>query len=78
MQAGDVMFHGSGQHLHQSTLGLSGWSVIAADPQRLADFYKVLTGEPLVILATASVLQPAGRMRPGCGRFTPRLPPCPV
>ena len=59
MQTGDVMFHGSGRHLHQSTLGLSGWSVIAADPQRLADFYKVLTGEPLVILATASVLQPA-------------------
>ena len=38
MQAGDVMFHGSGHRLHQSTLGLSGWSVIAADPELLARF----------------------------------------
>src|SRR4051794_30170342 len=59
MRAGEVMFHGSGHCLHQSTLGLSGWSVIAVNPERLADFYKALTGEPLVIPATASVLQPA-------------------
>ena len=55
----DLMFHGSGHRLHQSTLGRSGWSVIAADPERLADFCKAVTGEPLVIPAIASVLQPA-------------------
>jgi AraC-like DNA-binding protein len=47
--------------------------VIAADPERLADFYKALTGKPLVTPVIASVLQPvrphAGRLRRVCAQI---------
>jgi AraC-like DNA-binding protein len=58
MQAGDVMLHGRGQRLHQSTLGFSGWSVIMADPEWLDNSYRALTGKPLVMPAEGCVLQP--------------------
>lgn len=59
MQAGDVMLHGRGQRLHQSTLGPSRWSVIAANPEWLDDSYRALTGKALVVPVEGRVLHPA-------------------
>jgi hypothetical protein len=59
MQAGDVMLHGRGQRLHQSTLGPSRWSVIAADPEWFDHSYRALTGKALVVPAEGRVLHPA-------------------
>ena len=46
MQPGDIMFHGRGERLHQSTAGPSVWNVIAVDPAQLERYGRSLSGRP--------------------------------
>src|SRR6516225_9114165 len=62
MQAGDIVFHGRGERLHQSTPGPSFWNVIAMDPSQLERYGRALSGRPFSWPAEGRTLQPAPRL----------------
>jgi hypothetical protein len=61
VRAGDVMFHGPGERLHQSTPGPMAWSVITLDPGRLEHYGRALSGRPLVQPPEGRLLRPLTR-----------------
>jgi len=60
-QAGEIMFHGLDERLHQLTPGSFVWGVIAADAVQLEDYGRVLTGKPLPAPLEGRILRPSRR-----------------
>jgi AraC-like DNA-binding protein len=62
MQTGDIMFHGRGERMHQSTPGPSVWNVIAIDAVEFERYGQALSGEPFSLPSKGQVLQPSPRL----------------
>jgi AraC-like DNA-binding protein len=61
LQAGEIIFHGRGERLHQSTPGPFVWSVLAVDPAPLDHYSRALTGKPLSSPLERRILRPSRR-----------------
>ena len=73
MQAGDIMFHGRGEQLHQFTPGQSVWNVIAMEPAQLEHYGRALSGTPFSLPADGRTLQPSQRVAAGLRRLHARI-----
>jgi len=72
MQAGEIMVHGRGERLHQSTSGPAVWNVIAMDPAQLERYGRAFSGTPFSLPAEGRTLQPSRRLATGLGRLHAR------
>ena len=61
LKAGEIMFHGRGERLHQLTPGPFAWSVIAVDPGALEHYGRALSGKSLPAPADGRILRPSRR-----------------
>jgi AraC-like DNA-binding protein len=61
LKPGEIMFHGRGERLHQSTPGPFVWSVIAMDPAALEHYGRALFGKSLAAPAEGRILRPSRR-----------------
>ena len=61
LKAGEIIFHSSGDRLHQTTAGPSIWSMITLDPVHLDDYSRALFETPLGPPAEGRVLRPTMR-----------------
>jgi AraC-like DNA-binding protein len=61
LRAGEIMFHGRGERLHQSTPGSFVWNVIALDPVRLEKYGRALSGKSLSFPSEGKILRPSRR-----------------
>ena len=73
MQAGDIVFHGRGERLHQSTPGPFVWNVIAMDPAQLQYYGRAFAGTPFSLPSEGQVLQPSQRIAAGLRRLHARI-----
>jgi AraC-like DNA-binding protein len=73
MQADDIVFHGRGERLHQSTPGPSVWNVIAMDPAQLEHYGRALSGTPFSLPAEGRTLQPSRRIAASLRRLHARI-----
>jgi AraC-like DNA-binding protein len=73
MQAGEIMVHGRGERLHQSTSGPAVWNVIAVDPAQLERYGRALSGMPFSLPAEGGILQPSRRLATGLRRLQARI-----
>jgi AraC-like DNA-binding protein len=73
MQADDIVFHGRGERLHQSTPGPSVWNVIAMDPAQLEHYGRALSGTPFYLPAEGRTLQPSQRFAASLRRLHARI-----
>src|SRR6516162_11777585 len=73
MQAGEIMVHGRGERLHQSTSGPAVWNVIAIDPAQLERYARAFLGTPFSLPAEGRTLQPSRRLATGLGRLHGRI-----
>jgi AraC-like DNA-binding protein len=58
---GEIVFHGRGERLHQSTPGSFVWNVIALDPQQLEQYGQALSGKPFTLPSEGKILRPSPR-----------------
>jgi AraC-like DNA-binding protein len=68
MQAGDIVFHGRGDGLHQFTPGPFVWNVIAMDPAQLEYYGRALSGRPFSLPSEGRTLRPSQRVVAGLRR----------
>jgi AraC-like DNA-binding protein len=61
LQAGDIMFHGRGERLHQFAPGSFIWSVMAIDPTQLEHDGRALTGKSVAPPPEGQLLRPSRR-----------------
>ena len=61
LRPGEIVFRGSRERLHQSTPGSFVWNVIAADPLRLQQYGRALSGKPFTLPAEGKILHPSPR-----------------
>ncbi len=61
LQPGEIVFHGRGERLHQSTPGSSAWNVIALTPVQLQQYGRALSGRPLALPSEGKILRPSPR-----------------
>src|SRR6516162_48484 len=73
MQAGDIVFHGRGDGLHQFTPGPFVWNVIAMDPAQLEYYGRALSGTPFCLPSEGRTLQPSQRVVAGLRRLHARI-----
>jgi AraC-like DNA-binding protein len=73
IQAGDIVFHGRGERLHQSTPGPFVWNVIAMDPAQLEHYGRALSGSPFSLPAEGRTLQAPRRIVTGLRRLHARI-----
>jgi AraC-like DNA-binding protein len=73
MQAGEIMFHGRGERLHQSTAGPGVWNVIAIDSAQLERYGRALSGAPFSLPPEGRTLQPSRRFTAGLRRLHARI-----
>jgi AraC-like DNA-binding protein len=73
MQAGEIMVHGRGERLHQSTSGPAVWNVIAVDPAQLERYGRALSGMPFSLQGEGGTLQPSRRLAAGLRRLQARI-----
>src|SRR6516165_2174790 len=73
MQAGDIVFHGRGDGLHQFTPGPFVWNVIAMDPAQLEYYGRALSGTPFSLPVEGRTLQPSRRIAVGLRRLHARI-----
>jgi AraC-like DNA-binding protein len=73
MQAGDVVFYGRGERLHQLTPGPFVWNVIAMDPAQLEYYGRALAGTPFSLPSEGRALQPSQRIAAGLRRLHARI-----
>jgi AraC-like DNA-binding protein len=59
--SGEIVFHGRGERLHQSTPGLFAWNVIAMDPVQLEQYGRALSGKPFSLPSEGKILRPSPR-----------------
>ena len=73
MQVGEIMFHGRGERLHQSTSGPFVWNVIAMDPAQLEYYGRALSGTPFSLPSEGRALRPPQRTAAGLRRLHARI-----
>jgi AraC-like DNA-binding protein len=61
LRPGEIVFHGRGGQLHQSTPGSFVWNVIALDPVRLEHYGRALSGKPFTLPSAGNLLRPSPR-----------------
>jgi AraC-like DNA-binding protein len=61
LRPGEIVFHGRGERLHQSTPGSFAWNVIALDPLRLEQYGRALSGKPFSLPSEGKILRPSPR-----------------
>ena len=61
LRAGEIVFHGRGERLHQSTPGSFAWNVIALDPLQLERYGRALSGKPFSLPSEGRILRPSPR-----------------
>ena len=61
LRPGEIVFHGRGERLHQSTHGSFVWNVIALDPVQLEQYGRALSGKPFSLPAERKILRPSPR-----------------
>jgi AraC-like DNA-binding protein len=61
LRPGEIVFHGRGERLHQSTPGSFAWSVIALDPFQLEQYGRALSGKPFSLPSEGKILRPSPR-----------------
>lgn len=61
LRAGEIVFHGRGERLHQSTPGSFAWNVIALDPLQLERYGRALSGKPFSLPSEGKILRPSPR-----------------
>ena len=70
MQAGDIVFHGGGERLHQFTPGPFVWNVIAMDPAQLEHYGRALSGTPFSLPSEGRTLRPLNALQRVCDACT--------
>jgi AraC-like DNA-binding protein len=61
LRPGEIVFHGRGERLHQSTPGSFVWNVIALDPLQLEQYGRALSGKPFSLPSERKILRPSPR-----------------
>ena len=61
LRPGEIVFHGRGERLHQSTPGPFVWNVIALDPVQLEQYGRALSGKPFSLPSEGKILRPSPR-----------------
>ena len=61
LRPGEIVLHGRGERLHQSTPGSLVWNIIALDPVRLEQYGRALSGKPFTLPSAGKILRPAPR-----------------
>ena len=61
LRPGEIVFHGRGERLHQSTPGSFVWNVIALDPVQLEQYGRALSGKPFTLPSEGKILRPSPR-----------------
>jgi AraC-like DNA-binding protein len=61
LRPGEIVFHGRGERLHQSTPGSLVWNVIAVDPVQLEQYGRALSGKPFSLPQEGKILRPSAR-----------------
>src|SRR6201997_4939296 len=61
LRPGEIVFHGRGERLHQSTPGSFVWNVIALDPLQLEKYGRALSGKPFSLPSEGKILRPSPR-----------------
>ncbi len=59
LRPGEIVFHGRGERLHQSTPGTFAWNVIALDPFQLEHYGRALSGKPFSLPSERKILRPS-------------------
>jgi AraC-like DNA-binding protein len=61
LQPGEIVLHGRGERLHQSTPRSFMWNVIALDPVQLEQYGRALSGKPFSLPPEGKILRPSAR-----------------
>ena len=61
LRPGEIVLHGRGERLHQSTPGSLVWNIIALDPVQLEQYGRALSGKPFTLPSAGKILRPAPR-----------------
>src|SRR5690349_19170392 len=61
LRPGEIVFHGRGERLHQSTSGSFVWNVIALNPLQLEHYGRALSGKPFSLPSERKILRPSPR-----------------
>jgi AraC-like DNA-binding protein len=61
LRPGEIVLHGRGERLHQSTPGSLVWNIIALDPVRLEQYGRALSGKPFTLPSAGKILRPSPR-----------------
>ena len=61
LRPGEIVFHGRGERLHQSTPVSFVWNVIALDPVQLEQYGRALSGKPFTLPSEGKILRPSPR-----------------
>jgi AraC-like DNA-binding protein len=61
LRLGEIVLHGRGERLHQSTPGSFVWNVIALDPVQLEHYGRALSGKPFTLPSEGNILRPSPR-----------------
>jgi AraC-like DNA-binding protein len=61
LRPGEIVFHGRGERLHQSTPGPFVWNVIALDSVQLEQYGRALSGKPFTLPSEGKILRPSPR-----------------
>jgi hypothetical protein len=55
LRLGEIVLHGRGERLHQSTPGSFVWNVIALDPVQLEHYGRALSGKPFTLPSEGNI-----------------------
>ena len=61
LRPGEIVLHGRGERLHQSTPGAFVWNIIALDPVQLEHYGRVLSGKLFTLPSERKILSPSPR-----------------
>src|ERR1700737_4104242 len=61
LRPGEIVFHGRGERLHQSTPGPFVWNGIALDPLQLETYGRGVSGKPFSLPSEGKILRPSPR-----------------
>jgi AraC-like DNA-binding protein len=61
LRQGEIVLHGRGERMHQSTPGSFVWNVIAVDRLRLEQYGRALSGKPFSLPQEGKILHPSAR-----------------
>jgi AraC-like DNA-binding protein len=61
LRPGEIVLHGRGERLHQSTPGALVWNIIALDPVQLEQYGRALSGKPFALQSEGKILRPSPR-----------------